>query len=139
MEAPKPAAAAVAVQWEIHICNPEDTLAGIALSRNVSIREIKTANKLWSDTLWPGQKLRVPRKKEGEPSGRCTGRLVETERCLWSTGERERVSTGKGPRKLVSSLVFFSPSGTDDLADVQWQAVERHASGTAVDPTARAV
>lgn len=50
-------------QLELYIVGPEDTLAGIALSRNTTIREIKAANKLWGDTIWPGQKLRVKKKE----------------------------------------------------------------------------
>ena len=49
--------------WETYITSLEDTLAGIALSRNTTIREIKKVNKLWSDTLWPGQKLSVPPRR----------------------------------------------------------------------------
>ena len=59
------------MQWAEYIVSPEDTLAGIALARDTSIREIKRVNKLWSDTLWPGQKLRVPRRADKERPGRA--------------------------------------------------------------------
>lgn len=57
-----------APEYEIYIVAPEDTLAGIALSRSTSIAEIKATNKLWGNTIFPGQKLRV-RRKRSSPDG----------------------------------------------------------------------
>ncbi len=48
---------------EDYIVHPGDTLAGIALQRDMTLRELKTANKLWGDAIWPGQKLRVKRRE----------------------------------------------------------------------------
>jgi LysM repeat protein len=45
-----------------YIVQRGDTLPGIALQRDMSIREVKTLNKLWGDAIWPGQKLRVRKR-----------------------------------------------------------------------------
>lgn len=57
----------------LYIAQRGDTLAGIALQRDMTLRELRTINKLWSDTLWPGQKLRV-RRKAVNPATRSRGK-----------------------------------------------------------------
>lgn len=45
---------------KVYVVKRGDSLSGIAVRHNVSTHELKTANKLKSDDLTPGQKLRIP-------------------------------------------------------------------------------
>jgi LysM repeat protein len=45
---------------KIYVVKKGDNLTGIAMHHNVSTHELKAANKLKSDNLTPGQKLRIP-------------------------------------------------------------------------------
>jgi LysM repeat protein len=45
---------------KVYVVKKGDSLSGIATHHNVSTHELKAANKLKSDTLTPGQKLRIP-------------------------------------------------------------------------------
>jgi LysM repeat protein len=47
-------------QAKTYVVKKGDSLSAIAMRNNVSTRELKAANKLKSDELTPGQKLRVP-------------------------------------------------------------------------------
>jgi LysM repeat protein len=47
-------------QAKTYVVKKGDSLSGIASHHNVSTHELKTANKLKSDTLTPGQRLRIP-------------------------------------------------------------------------------
>lgn len=62
-------AAGIIALMEDYIVHPGDTLAGIALQRDMTLRELKTANKLWGDAIWPGQKLRVKRRERSVAAG----------------------------------------------------------------------
>jgi LysM repeat protein len=72
-DSPAPAAVAVApapkaappkahqkTQAKTYVVKKGDSLSGIAMHHDVSTHELKAANKLKSDTLTPGQKLRIP-------------------------------------------------------------------------------
>lgn len=44
-----------------HIVEEGETLAGLSLRYNITIQDIKLANKLWTNEgLWPGRTLRIP-------------------------------------------------------------------------------
>jgi N-acetylmuramoyl-L-alanine amidase len=45
-----------------HVIRRGDTLSGIANDYNVSVRSLRTANSLRSDTVMVGQTLRIPRE-----------------------------------------------------------------------------
>ncbi len=47
-------------QGKVYVVKKGDSLSGIAMHHDVSTHELKTANKLKSDDLTPGQKLRIP-------------------------------------------------------------------------------
>jgi len=44
-----------------HTVDPGDTIQGLALRFNITVQDLKLANKLWTNEgLWPGRVLRVP-------------------------------------------------------------------------------
>jgi len=44
-----------------HVVEEGETLAGLSLRYNITIQDIKLANKLWTNEgLWPGRSLRIP-------------------------------------------------------------------------------
>jgi len=44
-----------------HVVEEGETLAGLSLRYNITIQDIKLANKLWTNEgLWPGRTLRIP-------------------------------------------------------------------------------
>ncbi len=45
-----------------HVIQRGDTLSGVASRYNVSLSRLRSANGLRSDTVWVGQKLRIPRQ-----------------------------------------------------------------------------
>ena len=45
-----------------HVVQRGDTLSGVATRYNVSLSRLRSANGLRSDTVWVGQKLRIPRQ-----------------------------------------------------------------------------
>merc|ERR1712013_429497 len=56
-----------------------DTLAGIALRFNITIQDLKQANKLWTNEgLWPGKSLRIPHIEAKETSLDLSGSASET-------------------------------------------------------------
>jgi LysM repeat protein len=58
--APPPPKATPKAQGKVYVVKKGDSLSGIAMHHDVSTHELKTANKLKSDELTPGQKLRIP-------------------------------------------------------------------------------
>ena len=47
--------------WVEHEVEEGETLAGLALRYNITIQDIKLANKIWTNEgLWPGRGLRIP-------------------------------------------------------------------------------
>jgi LysM repeat protein len=56
----EPAKAPQKAQEKTYVVKKGDSLSAIALHFDVSTRELKAANKLKSDELQPGQKLRIP-------------------------------------------------------------------------------
>ncbi len=86
-----------AAEYEIYIVAPEDTLAGIALSRSTSIAEIKLTNKLWGNTIFPGQKLKVRKKRDrASPDGTSPrhGPAAQGAAPAKHAGKRESASAG---------------------------------------------
>ncbi len=83
----------VGADFEVYIVGPEDTLAGIALSRRSSIAEIKQVNKLWGNTIFPGQRLRV-RKKRDRASPDPSAQRQQHASSGGGAGKRESAGTG---------------------------------------------
>jgi len=80
-----------------HIVEPEDTLAGLSLRFNITIQDIKLANKIWTnDGLWPGRILKIPVVETGSTSLDLSG----------SSGASDTMSTssssGTSSRRLSS-------------------------------------
>ena len=50
------------VEGSVYVVKPGDTLTKIAKTHGVSIRELKSANKLQTDKISVGQKLKIPAK-----------------------------------------------------------------------------
>jgi len=47
--------------FQEHIVAPGDTLAGVSLRYNITLQDLKLANKLWTNEgLWPGRRLKIP-------------------------------------------------------------------------------
>ena len=57
-----PRPAAVPVDRRQHVIQRGDTLSGVASLYNVSLSRLREANRLRSDTVWVGQRLRIPRQ-----------------------------------------------------------------------------
>jgi len=47
--------------FQEHVVSPGETLAGLALRYNITLQDLKLANKLWTNEgLFPGRSLRIP-------------------------------------------------------------------------------
>jgi N-acetylmuramoyl-L-alanine amidase len=57
---PRPASASLVPR--LHVIQRGDTLSGVASLYRVSLSRLRNANRLQSDTVWVGQKLRIPRQ-----------------------------------------------------------------------------
>ncbi len=58
--APRPASGQMGPRQ--HVVQSGDTLSGVASLYKVSLSRLRTTNRLRSDTVWVGQKLRIPRQ-----------------------------------------------------------------------------
>lgn len=57
-----------------------DTLAGVALRHNITIQDLKLANKLWTNEgLWPGKALKIPHIEAKETSLDLSGSSAASE------------------------------------------------------------
>ena len=57
-----PPSAAFPVDSRQHVIRRGDTLSGVASLYKVSLGQLREANRLRSDTVWVGQRLRIPRQ-----------------------------------------------------------------------------
>lgn len=63
-----------------HTVEEGDTLAGLALRFNITIQDLKLANKLWTNEgLWPGRDLRIPHIEAKETSLDLSGSSAASE------------------------------------------------------------
>jgi len=63
-----------------YVVEEGDTLAGIALRFNITIQDLKQANKLWTNEgLWPGKSLRIPHIEAKETSLDLSGSSAASE------------------------------------------------------------
>jgi len=77
-----------------HVVEQGDTLAGLALRYNLTIQDIKLANRLWTNEgLWPGRVLKIPIIEVGSTSLDLSGSCSDT----MSTS-----SSGTSSRRLSS-------------------------------------
>jgi len=77
-----------------HTVEPGDTLAGLSLRFNLTIQDIKVANRLWTNEgLWPGRVLKIPVIEVGSTSLDLSGSCSDT----MSTS-----SSGTSSRRLSS-------------------------------------
>ncbi len=60
--AASPRSASASATSRQHVIQRGDTLSGVASRYNVSLSRLRSANGLRSDTVWVGQKLRIPRQ-----------------------------------------------------------------------------
>jgi len=86
-----------------------DTLAGIALRFNITIQDLKQANKLWTNEgLWPGKSLRIPHIEAKETSLDLSGSASET----MSTDSQVSGDSSRHPAGSSSRDSSLAPSAS---------------------------
>jgi len=85
-----------------------DTLAGLSLRFNITIQDLKLANKIWTNEgLWPGKALRIPHIEAKETSLDLSGSSAASE-----TMSTDSQVSGDSSRHVTSSRnSSLAPSG----------------------------
>jgi len=87
-----------------YVVEEGDTLAGIALRFNITIQDLKQANKLWTNEgLWPGKSLRIPHIEAKETSLDLSGSSAASE--TMSTDSQVSGDSSRHPAGRDSGLV----------------------------------
>jgi len=104
-----------------HVVEEGETLAGLSLRYNITIQDIKLANKLWTNEgLWPGRTLRIPviepKSTNFDLSGSSGGSdTMSTDSQISGLGPNSSsTSTSGSSRRLSSNDSGLLPNSTSN-------------------------
>jgi len=87
-----------------------DTLAGLALRFNITIQDLKLANKLWTNEgLWPGKTLKIPHIEAKETTLDLSGSSAASE--TMSTDSQVSADSSRHVTSSLNSSLAPSASG----------------------------
>jgi len=103
-----------------HTVEEGETLAGLSLRYNITIQDIKLANKLWTNEgLWPGKTLRIPviepKSTNLDLSGSSGGSdTMSTDSQISGLGPHSSSTSSNGSRRLSSNDSGLLPNSTSN-------------------------
>eukprot|EP00092_Neocalanus_flemingeri_P009836 GFUD01010599.1.p1 GENE.GFUD01010599.1~~GFUD01010599.1.p1 ORF type:complete len:314 (+),score=59.55 GFUD01010599.1:128-1069(+) len=103
-----------------HVVEEGETLAGLSLRYNITIQDIKLANKLWTNEgLWPGRTLRIPvievKSTNLDLSGSSGGSdTMSTDSQISGLGPPSSSASSSSSRRLSSNDSALLPNSTSN-------------------------
>lgn len=103
-----------------HVVEEGETLAGLSLRYNITIQDIKLANKLWTNEgLWPGRTLRIPviepKSTNLDLSGSSGGSdTMSTDSQISGLGPNSSTTSTSSSRRLSSNDSGLLPNSTSN-------------------------
>jgi len=105
-----------------HVVEEGETLAGLSLRYNITIQDIKLANKIWTNEgLWPGRILRIPILEPKSTNLDLSGSsgasdTMSTDSQISGLGHNSTSTSSSSSRRLSSNDSGLLPASTSNLS-----------------------
>jgi len=103
-----------------HMVEEGETLAGLSLRYNITIQDIKLANKIWTNEgLWPGRTLRIPVVEPKSTNLDLSGSsgasdTMSTDSQISGLGPNSSSASSSSSRRLSSNDSVLLPNSTSN-------------------------